>query len=112
MAKSLSPKRKKLASSATSLKNNPAKSKFSSPTAVSVANRKKKKKKASADASIELDYSGPTTPKKKINSLTGKSVLGSTLCQNINLTSTRNCVETVPENYRPPGFDPRIGNFC
>ena len=66
MAKSLSPKRKKSAPSATSLKNNPAKSKSSSPTAVSVADRKKKKKKASADASIELDYSGPTTPKKKI----------------------------------------------
>ena len=48
----------------------------------------------------------------ELNSLTGKSVLGSTLCQNINLTSTRNCVETVPESYRPPGFDPRIGNFC
>jgi len=65
MAKSLSPKRKKSAPSATSLKNNPAKSKYSSPTAVSVADRKKKKKKALADASIELDYSGPTTPKKK-----------------------------------------------
>ena len=50
-------------------------------------------------------------PRNWFNSLTGKSVLGSTLCQNINLTSTRNCVETVPENYRPPGFDPQRGHY-
>jgi hypothetical protein len=65
MAKSLSPKRKKPASCATSPKNNPANSKSSSPTTVSVATRKKKKKIASADASSEIDYSGPTTPKRK-----------------------------------------------
>ena len=65
MAKSLSPKRKKPASCATSPKNNPANSKSSSPTTVSVATRKKKKKMASADASSEIDYSGPTTPKRK-----------------------------------------------
>ena len=65
MAKGFSPKKKKSASCATSPKNNPANSKSSSPTTVSVATQKKKKKMASADASRKIDYSGPTTPKRK-----------------------------------------------